>query len=803
MPTYDVIEAALTAPIDWTVFEKLVVEILAQDDLPRLRRAGGYKDSGVDAYDTALYSDETRAETIVQITSQRAQTLKVESTLQRIKSAGITPKAIIFVFRHPVSSLIRANIGRQCATESIHCDVRDQNYLMMQLGKNKTGLFTRYFEEVKRQFEILLASPDPLATASDRVRHAVLLSVASFVIHPHARLVRQALFHKTTIAALVALGQATVDQLLTSVRQLIPEESVSSERVVAALDELKKNGDCARVDETWSPTEACIAKFSYVMGAVRESYREMLSAVFTCCKTSFRGDQAIEGIIERNVRRALLRLLRVVGPFDAADENAPFVGSSSLPEISACLSQDLKDAVARCVIIAFGGYIEDPQNTDSLALFARSYSALALRNLDPIGRRWQQVALHRSIIALDTDALLKLLIRELPEHQALKTAVEAIAAQGTRIVVSPTVVSEAAGHISRANRTFKRCGEQLSRMSKAMVDATVWHAVVQGYYYARHSGYKGSWTTYWAGYYDDKNAEEFVRYQVSKIANCQIEELSDIPHEWFEDLEMLTDYIVQTKESHRYKAEFREPEYMKGRVREDVRMAMHLAAYEGGGGDASRGYLTTEDRAFFNLEQHPQWSKRRRVAILTRALPQLADFACGARLADDDLVRLLYEPAVAAAAQSLAEEIDTLTALGVNLKDVSLPRLEWALQKDIHDAIHNFRKDDLAENKLNNAARLVGLATAKGLSVDEFVAELSKGYEEAKKAAHVSAVGEEAAGEILKRVVLALTKTKRNKRRANRVLKEFGLTVSDLENGDDDDSQQPNPPYSEPDLKSP
>ncbi len=127
----------------------------------------------------------------------------------------------------------------------------------------------------------------------------------------------------------------------------------------------------------------------------------------------------------------------------------------------------------------------------------------------------------------------------------------------------------------------------------------------------------------------------------------------------------------------------------------------------------------------------------------------------------------------------------------------------WALQKDIHDAIHNFRKDDLAENKLNNAVRLVGLAAAKGLPVDELVAELSKRYEEAKKAAHVLAAGEDAAGETLKRVVLALTKTKKSKRRANRILKEFGLTVSDLENDDDDEPQQPNPPYSEPAPQSP
>ena len=335
-----------------------------------------------------------------------------------------------------------------------------------------------------------------------------------------------------------------------------------------------------------------------------------------------------------------------------------------------------------------------------------------------------------------------------------------------------------------------------------MADACIWHAVVRGYYYARSSGYAGTWKAYWAGYFDEHNAEEFVRYQLSKLPDCTVEDLSDIPKDWFADLEELAAYILETKESHRYKAEFREAEHMADRVRKDLQMAMHLAAQGGGaGGREGGGYLATEDRAFFKAEQHDRWGQRARVSVLTRSVPQLADFACGAQLQDEEVVRLLYEPVLTAAAESLAVEIDTLTGLGVNLKTVSLPRLEWALQKDLHDAVHTFRADHYAERKLDDAVRLVGLATAKGLPVDSFVADLARRYDEAKKTAASSVTGEAAATERLKRVVQALAVTKKSRRRANRVLREFGLSIAALQNEDDDDGepqQQPVGGHGEP-----
>jgi hypothetical protein len=54
MASLDMIEAALNSPIDWTVFEKLVCEVLTNDDMPRLRKCANYKDGAI-----GLYSQHT------------------------------------------------------------------------------------------------------------------------------------------------------------------------------------------------------------------------------------------------------------------------------------------------------------------------------------------------------------------------------------------------------------------------------------------------------------------------------------------------------------------------------------------------------------------------------------------------------------------------------------------------------------------------------------------------------------------------------------------------------------------------
>ena len=60
MVSPDLVRTALACPLDWVQFERMVCEILAEDDFPNLRQMGGGRDEGVDAVDESFYDSESR-----------------------------------------------------------------------------------------------------------------------------------------------------------------------------------------------------------------------------------------------------------------------------------------------------------------------------------------------------------------------------------------------------------------------------------------------------------------------------------------------------------------------------------------------------------------------------------------------------------------------------------------------------------------------------------------------------------------------------------------------------------------------
>jgi hypothetical protein len=782
LASLDIIEAAISSPIDWGVFEKMVVDVLTHDDLPRLRKYGSYKDGGIDAYDEAFYQDESQLERVVQITSQRTQTLKVSSTLDRLSEKGVTPKTIIFVFRHPVASTTRTYIQAQCKDAGISSDIRDQSYIVTQLARPGSTIFARYFDSIKQQIRALLDTPDPLQLTNDNILHSVLASIASYVINPHAQLVRNTLFIKTVLAAVVSLGKSSRERITEVVQKIIPEEKITIERIAVALTELERCGSCKSRDSLYEATDKELAQVGSILARVSKAYNDLRIYVIEACKKDHKCDQATIGYIERNLRQAMLQLIRTYGPL-TSDTEPKTLDSETAFDVHRCLASNIPEPIGRSALLAFCAFVEDPTNAPLLAIFGRSYSALALRNLDPIGRRWQQIALTRSVLALDTDAVLGLLIEELPQHKALNAAVSALSRAGISIWISPDVLLEVVGHIERADTTYRKFGEQLSRMSPASVDLDVWHAVVQGYYYALKSGYQGDWTTYKKKYYDSSKPQEYMRFILSRKVKYVERDMHDIPAEWLVDMETLSAFITK-KEDDRQKAPFREQELKQHRVEDDIRMAMHLSSYDISGPNA-KGYLATEDRAFIKVEHHSAWRSRSRIVVLTHAVPQLADFICGQSVDDSDLVRLLFDPVVSAAADLIDMEMKTLSVVGVDLRNESIQRIEWTLRGRLHDAIQGYNNMTNADDRLRGAVTVLKEAKASGLTSDQTVIELADKYEDSLKEADLQSKQRGTMEQALKKIAMSMSTTKKAKRRISRILKELGLSLEDFKEEDD------------------
>ena len=73
----DVIEDALTIPMDWAKLEALAHEVLLSDDFPTLRKIGGSGDQGMDAVEEAFFDGNRKVMTVVQVTSAQAARVKV------------------------------------------------------------------------------------------------------------------------------------------------------------------------------------------------------------------------------------------------------------------------------------------------------------------------------------------------------------------------------------------------------------------------------------------------------------------------------------------------------------------------------------------------------------------------------------------------------------------------------------------------------------------------------------------------------------------------------------------------------
>lgn len=781
VPGRDVIATMLAGPLDWTRFESLAHAVLVADDLPRLRKLGGGHDKGADAVEEGFYDGGRRIETIVQISSERAQRTKISRTIAKLREHGTKFRQLVFVTRHPVTTEIRNEAIEGAEEEDVALDIRADDYLIAQLSKPGSPLFARFFGNARDELAVLLGKKDPLHTTSSRVHHGLLAALGAYVLSPQARLVRGTLFENTVLGAIAAAGGPTTSSdLLVAVEALLPGEQVEATRLAAAIQNLARKGLCTQGRDGLTCTQDVTERFFVAGQALENAFRQLLESVLAHCRRARRLDDAQLAYLDRNVRHALLTLVRCMGP---VSEEAGLATGGPESDVGAILARDLPVEIGRAALAALSSYVQDKSNAPSLAPVVRTYATLAIRNLDPFGRRWQQSVLARSTLALDTDALLHVLVHDLPEHRPLLTALRALQEAGVRLVVSPRVLEETIGHVSRADRTFRRFADELLRLPSASVDANVWHAVVRGYYYAVQGGFTGSPEAYWSQFYDPARPAEFVRHVLGTRLTLHEEELADIPEDWSGDAHELGIAALNRKEQVRWKAAFREEADMETRARADVLMILHLAARTGSAlSGHERGYLISEDGMFSLIERHPSWRDRGTVHVRTRALPQLASLITGDPVDDYDLVRLLFDPVIAAAADQMKDEISLLTRIGVDLRSVPLTRLEWDLSNQLKASLRDLGRvargtgdDEASRTAVLNAAKA---AKGGGYALAYTIDRLTTSFESTVAEAAAEAQKRREADERLSAVVGALREgTSRTRRRVNHVLRELGIEI--------------------------
>ena len=797
MASLDLIRVALGQPIDWGRFENLVVDLLAQDDLPSIRHVGKTGDEGVDAIVDTFYQDQTELDTVVQITSQKAQAAKLSATLAKLQKYGIRPKHLVIVFRQPVEGAIRRRMQNKARDAGLSIDIRDESYLVTQLGQPANGIFVRYFEDVRNQLDALLGGRDPLEQASSKELHAMLGSLSAYVALPRARIARKTLFEKTVLSAAIASTEPPdVEELTQSLAKLLPKREITRDRILAAISALEGEGACSFRDGRVSPSADVLAAVGAVLATDRDTYRKMVKHVTARASGNDRLDDATRGHIERNVRRALLAVAKTEPFAVPAGEEIDIIEGPSSRSILAILSRSVSETVARRCLLGLHEYIVDPDNRPTLARFMRTYAALQIRNVDPLGRRWQQVALERSVISLDTDAVLFCLVEDLPESEMLRACVNSLRKQGVEIVVPDSVLAEVVGHVERAPRTYQRFSGKLLSMPPDGVDGRVWHAVVRGYYYhARSSAARTlPWEQYYGRYYKKTRMREYIEFVLRRRIEYSVDRTSEIPEEWHADIEAITKTILEKKERKRPKAQFRDEGDMEARVQIDVRTAMALSMRRQRGPWATgRGYLVSEDSAFRAYERHPKWGNRHKVHMFTRSLPELCEFVCGDTVDNDALIRMLFNPVTSAAAHMMEGELDALAAAGVDLSEASLDQVEWDLREAFeHTVLGGSEAPESDEQEIRGMIKTAEIAKSKGYTIEPLMQKVLDRYDDVEAAlageqalrqdaeAKVTELEQETKDALRRVVIAAMGQTKKGKARVRNALSRLGISVEDI-----------------------
>jgi hypothetical protein len=779
----DTIQFALSAPIDWAKFEALVFEILLQDDMPNLRKLGGVGDGGADAIEEVFFEDGRRPGRVVQATSEKTQTYKARRTIARLRQSGIECTIMVLVFRQPVSTETRYAIQTEGAQNSVVIDIRDESYLVGQLGRPKSTLFSRYFQDIRAQVEALFDEGDPLATSDERFKHAMLASLGAYVLNPHSEMARATLFDRTVLAVLVSTAsELDYDLLRQEFLKVLPGETVQIDQLKASIRRLTSDHLVKSSENAFRASEKALVSIGTVLAKIKAAIDSLLSTLVNDVSARHNLDEASKGRLEKNLKAGLTDLLRRIGPSVSIQEDAVRTIEEDIHSFRQTLCDGLTDKVARTACAAMLQFARSSENRESLAILSRSYTAMEIRNLDPLGRKWQQATISRSTVYLDTDIVIKLIVRELPTHEALLKAIKGFSHRGIELIIPSAVVEEVVDHFRRAIKTFKKLESSLSRLPKEAIESKVWHALVQGFCWSDFSKTRMGFLEYWRRYYDLEEPSAFVLHHLQSSIKFQVEDLDSTIHaDDATTLSHLCEEFIETEKARR-KAMFRDEKEMLKRIKSDVLTALRVArCVKNDAMNRADGYVVSNDFLFQRIQTSRKWTPRPKIRLTTVGCIGLADCVCGIKISNEEFVRCVFDPMLALAASDLADEMITLAEVGVKLQETDLRRLEWDLEKDLHQRILSVRDEDQSQDSTfeevdeDPRMALANCAKAEGYELEPAVAEVIQRFEDAAQEGERAREQNEKMSKFLDDFLeLAGGQKKRNKRRLAKIIERLG-----------------------------
>jgi len=714
----DIVEIGLNFMTDGFAFEKLASEVMREEGYHDIRPLGGVDDQGQDAFQDRFYEREGRTRTVFQYTLEDYVEGKLRDTVTKLEENDIEYVTLVIVTPTRLSSDRQRKLKKLAREDyDITLDIYERKTLVNRLSDFSNGIFRRHFPSIEHQMEALTSSQPVFADADGELETAMLKVSIAFVLGKGTEAVRKSVFDRLVLASLVAAETSGVESSTISERlaECIGCKPFPESQILAALRRLEALGFVGEAEDGTGYRLTDLA-MSAVEGATVETNALTTSLISDVVEevsniSGVRVSTQERSRLERNAKDVLAEMFRLMGlelanRFLEEDIPTPLYLDASA-RILELAKHQISEPLGELLVAALANVIQQPDAEQSqiLASWARAYIGACVMNLDPVLREFQETRLRGKTFILDTDFVLRCVIREHPRHTAYLALAQRLSDLGCRLIIPQAVVDECIIHARLAAPNYKYFGSSLMGMTAEFVHRKVNNIFVQGYYYGRKGLlFPAKWTfdDYLQNYYESDAPHRFFGRVVAEMLPLTVQTmdptvlLAEEPPE--SRVEAVRAELLRLLESSP-KSEHRTPEQTEQLAYTDARLfvtALQLNSEQAGQGAGrilgGACYVITDSSRYLRAAR--TLNIRDVVSTRPQQLVTLLELIAGPMVDDVSFVRLFENPLLNYAVEEVWDDVRVLLNNGIGLAGRSLARLRWDLDKTLHERISALKRAD-------------------------------------------------------------------------------------------------------------
>jgi hypothetical protein len=714
----DIVEIGLNFMTDGIAFEKLASEVMREEGYHDIRPLGGVDDQGQDAFQDRFYEREGRTRTVFQYTLEDYVEGKLRDTVTKLEKNDIEYATLVIVTPIQLSSDRQSKLKKLAREDyDIALDIYERRTLVNRLSDFSNGIFHRHFPSIEHQMEALTSSQPVFADVDGKLRTAMLKVSIAFVLGEGADAVRKSVFDRLVLASLVAAETGGLEPSAISKRlaERIGCEPFQEHQILAALHRLETLGF---VNEAKDETGFCLTDqaLNAVEGATIEANALTTSLISdlveeVCGISGVRVSRQERSRLERNAKDVLAEMFRLMGLELAnrfLEEGIPtplYLDASS--RILGLAKHQISEPLGELLVAALANVIQQPDAEQSqiLASWARAYVGACVMNLDPVLREFQETRLRGKTFILDTDFVLRCVIREHPRHAAYLVLVQRLSALGCRLIIPQAVIDECIIHAMLAAPNYNYFGSSLMGMTTEFVHRKVNNIFVQGYYYGRNGlllPAKWTFRDYLSNYYEPDSPHRFFSGVIAEKLPSTIQTmdpavlLAEEPPESLVEAvkaELLRLLKSSPKSEHRTSEQTEQLAYTDARL---FVTALQLNSDQAG--QDTRRILGGACYVITNSSRYLRAARTLNIRDVVSTRPQqlvtLLELIAGPIVDDVSFVRLFENPLLNYAVEAVWDDVRVLLSNGIGLTGRSLARLRWDLDEALHERISALKRAD-------------------------------------------------------------------------------------------------------------